>query len=208
VLASTYLPLNSHTQKPVKNIALAFFDRAIGSILDGIAKLYRRILKAALNHKAMTIILVVAAFAGSALAVTKMNLALWPETKADSVVMNVEMPLGTTYENTLAMMLQFDGYARSEINGAKSITASVSTSGMSFTSQGKNTGVLSVKLDMDYLNADSAKEVMRKLTLHWQDFPNTVFTFAPSMNSMMRRILKLSWRRKTCAPVLKTRKKS
>jgi HAE1 family hydrophobic/amphiphilic exporter-1 len=178
VLASTYLPLNSHTQKPVKNAALAFLDSAISGALEGIAKLYRRTLQAALNHKAMTIIFVVAAFAGSALAVVKMNLVLWPETNADSVVMNVVMPLGTTYENTLAMMLQFDEYARSEIKGTKSVTASVSTSGMSFTSQGKNTGVLSIKLDLDYLNADSAKEVMRKLTLHWQDFPNTVFTFA------------------------------
>jgi HAE1 family hydrophobic/amphiphilic exporter-1 len=178
VLASAYLPLNSPAQKPVKNAVLAFLDRGIGGALESIAKLYRSILQAALNHKAMTIILVIAAFAGSALALTKMNLVLLPDTNADSVVMNVEMPLGTTYENTLAMMLQFDEYARSEIRGAKSITASVSSSGMSFTSQGKNTGVLSIKLDLDYLNADSAKEVMRKLTLHWQDFPNTVFTFA------------------------------
>ncbi|GHV94897.1 multidrug ABC transporter [Spirochaetia bacterium] len=177
VLASAYLPLNSRTQKPVKNAAFAFFDRVIGGALDGVAKLYRRGLQAALQHKAITIILVIAAFAGSVLAISKMNMVLWPDTNADSVVMNVEMPLGTTYENTLAVMLQLDEYARSEIQGAKSITASVSTSGMSFTSQGSNTGVLNIKLDLENPKADTSKEVMRKLSLRWQDFPDTLFTF-------------------------------
>jgi HAE1 family hydrophobic/amphiphilic exporter-1 len=101
-----------------------------------------------------------------------------PDADADSVVMNVEMPLGTTYEDTLAVMLQLDEYARAEIKGTKNVLASVSTSGMSFTSQGSNTGVLTIKLDLAESKADSPKEVMRKLSLHWPDFPNTTFTFA------------------------------
>ncbi|GHV91298.1 multidrug ABC transporter [Spirochaetia bacterium] len=177
VLASTYLPLNSRTQKPLKKAVLAACDRTIGGAIDGIAKLYRKGLQAALNHRAITIILVAAAFAGSALAFSKMSLVLWPDSDADSVVMNVAMPLGTTYENTLGVMLQFDEYARREIHGLKSVTASVSTSGMSFTSQGSNTGVLNIKLDLDNPKADSAKEVMRKLSSRWQDFPDATCTF-------------------------------
>jgi HAE1 family hydrophobic/amphiphilic exporter-1 len=78
VLASTWLPLSSRMQKPLKNRLLAGLDKGIGGAIDTTTKGYKHLLSAALNHRLAVIILVVAAFAGSILALTKLPLTLMP----------------------------------------------------------------------------------------------------------------------------------
>ncbi|GHV71436.1 multidrug ABC transporter [Spirochaetia bacterium] len=185
VLASKYLPLHTKAEKPLKNPALAAIDKAIGGALDGIAHAYRKALQAALRHRAVTITLVIAAFAGSALALTKLNVVLMPSMNADTVTMSVEMPLGTPYEDTLALVLEMEEYAEREINGIKSIVATAGDTGnISFDAQGSYKGELVIRLDLDDKSADSSETVMQKLRAHWADFPNTVFSFSDEMADM------------------------
>ncbi|GHV50616.1 multidrug ABC transporter [Spirochaetia bacterium] len=186
VLASKYLPLHTKTEKPIKNRALIAIDKAIGGALDGIAGLYRRALQTALRHRAATIIIVIAAFAGSAIALTKLNVVLVPSMDPDTVTMSVEMPLGTPYEDTLALVLEMEEYAAQEIKGIKSIVATAGDTGnISFDAQGSYKGELVIRLDLDDKNADSGDAVMQKLRSHWADFPNAVFAFSDEMADML-----------------------
>ncbi|GHU01073.1 multidrug ABC transporter [Spirochaetia bacterium] len=186
VLASKYLPLHTKTEKPLKNRALIAIDKAIGGALDGIAGLYRRALQIALRHRAATIILVIAAFTGSAIALTKLNIVLMPSMDPDIVTMTVEMPLGTPYEDTLALVLEMEEYAQQEIKGMKSIVATAGDTGtISFDAEGSYKGELVIRLDLDDKNADSGDTVMQKLRAHWADFPNAVFAFSDEMADML-----------------------
>jgi HAE1 family hydrophobic/amphiphilic exporter-1 len=99
--------------------------------------------------------------------------------------MSVEMPLGTPYEDTLALVLEMEEYAEREIKGIKNIVATAGDSGaVSFDTQGSYKGELVIRLDLDDKNADSSESVMQQLRAHWADFPNAVFAFSDDMADM------------------------
>jgi HAE1 family hydrophobic/amphiphilic exporter-1 len=177
VLASTWLPLRSRTQKPLKNKVLAGLDRGIGGAIDAVGRGYKRLLLAALHHRLAVIILVIAALAGSLLALTKLPLTLMPSMNEDEIMVNVELPIGTLYEETKAVILQMQEFAIAEINGAKSIIANAGIQSMSYEVEGNNTGGLNIKLGLTK-DADSREEAERKIRSHFGDFPNAVMSFS------------------------------
>ncbi len=179
VLASTYLVLQTRTQKPLKNRVLLAADGAVRKALDGLDSLYTRLLKKALKHRLATAALVVSAFAGSVAAIPHMNVVFSPPMNEDSVTMTVELPLGTRYEETKAVMLQLQTIAKDEIVGAKNLIVNVgSTSGYGASSSATYKGQLTVKLDSDNQAADGSEQVKNKLRAHFKDFPNVVFAFS------------------------------
>ncbi|GHV11373.1 multidrug ABC transporter [Fibrobacterales bacterium] len=180
VLASKYLPLYSRTQKPLRNFILVFLDKHIENAIAGLAKVYRKGLCVALTHKLMTIIFVLASFTGSILTIGKLPIQLMPDMDEDQLSMSVTMPMGTPYETTLDAMLKLESYARAEIKGVKSVIATVGSQGMSFDDKGTYTGDLAVKLTLgkEYDGNEAAK---KKLRAHWNEFPNTVFSFGAGM---------------------------
>ena len=186
VLASKYLPLNTRTQKPLKNKFLAGIDNGIGGALDAINRGYRRLLSAAINHRLATIAIVVAAFVGCVVALANMNFSLIPPMNEDSVTLNVELPLGSKYEDTKAVMLQMQDFAIDEIDGVKSIITNIGSSSSSFSSSsGTNEGSISIKIDLDNPTGDRNVQVMNKLRAHFQDFPTVSFSFGAGMARMM-----------------------
>ncbi|QQO09868.1 efflux RND transporter permease subunit [Breznakiella homolactica] len=185
VLASKYLPLNTRSQKPLKNRVLKGLDEGIGSALNAVNRGYRRLLDAALKHRLAAITVILAAFIGSIFALVNMNITLIPPMNEDSVTLNIEMPLGTTYEDTRAVVLQLQEFAIDEIAGAKSIIADVGSSGRSMDTGGTNIGSLSIKLDLDNKEADTSEQVKNKLRAHFNDFPNATLTFGQGMSRMI-----------------------
>jgi HAE1 family hydrophobic/amphiphilic exporter-1 len=185
VLASKWLPLHTRIQKPLRNPLLSGIDRGIGGALDAVGRGYKRLLSVALNHRLAVIVIVIASFAGSVLAITKLPLRLMPSMNEDEITLNVEMPLGTKYNDTKAIMLQLQEIAIAEIHGAKSIIANAGSSGMSFNIEGSNTGSLNIKLDIDNAAADSSEDAMQKLRSHFGDFPDALFSFSGGIMEML-----------------------
>ncbi|ULQ60869.1 efflux RND transporter permease subunit [Brucepastera parasyntrophica] len=181
VLASTYLPINTRKQKPLKNGVLKKIDDAVDAALKAITRGYRRLLTAAINHRVVTVVLVIAAFIGSVGALSKMNITFIPPMNDDSVTLNLELPLGTTYEETKAVMLQLQEFAIDEIVGAKSITVNVGSTGRAMnTGQNTHKGDMTVNLDINNKNADTSEQVREKLRTHFKDFPNANLSFGQS----------------------------
>lgn len=185
ILASKYLVLQTRTQKPLKNIVLKKLDSLIEGAINGIITGYRRLLTLAIRHRLVTVALVVAVFIGCILSIPKMNIVMIPPMNEDSVSLNVSLPLGTTYENTKAVMLQLQEFAIDEIKGAKNIIVNVGSSGRSFNGAGTNKGELSIGLDMDNPTADNSATVMAKLRNHFNDFPNATLSFGQGMARAM-----------------------
>jgi HAE1 family hydrophobic/amphiphilic exporter-1 len=177
VLASKWLPVNSRLQKPLRNRVIVFFDWGIAGGIEALHRAYVWLLAKALKHRLVTVVLVIAAFAGSALALAKINIVMFPAMDSDTVTLNITMPLGTRYEDTRALVLELHKYALAEIAGAKTITAVVGNSGDIWSDGGNNTASLTVILDLDNPRVDSGGVVKEKLRSRFSAFPNAAFVF-------------------------------
>jgi HAE1 family hydrophobic/amphiphilic exporter-1 len=181
VLASKWLPVHSRVQKPLRSPFLAGLDRSIARILEAVNRTYRALLSRALAHRFITLVMVGAAFLGSVLALTKLNIELMPDMDNDIITLTIEMPLGTRYADTKAVALEIQEFASAEIKGAKSVIADAGgEEGLIFASKGSNIAEITVILDLDDPSADSAAVVKEKLRTHFSAFPNAVFTFPES----------------------------
>jgi HAE1 family hydrophobic/amphiphilic exporter-1 len=185
ILSSKYLPLYTRTQRPLKNKLLIAVDGACESVLNRITGGYRRLLSAAISHRLAVLALVIAAFAGSVLCLPGMRITMMPPMNEESVRLNVELPLGTKYEDTKAVMLQLQEIAIDEIKGAKNIIVNIGSGGQAFGGSGANRGELSVSLNMDDPGADTSSQVMNKLRVHFDDFPNAGLSFGQGMARAM-----------------------
>jgi HAE1 family hydrophobic/amphiphilic exporter-1 len=177
VLASKWLPVHSRVQKPLRNRVIALFDRGVASALDALNRAYGRLLSGALKHRFLTLVLVIAAFAGSILALGKIDMVMFPDAGSGSVTVTITMPLGTRYEDTKAVALELHEYALAEIAGAKNITAKIGNTGSALSEDGNNTASVTVVLDLDDPNADSSDRVKEKLRARFSAFPNAAFAF-------------------------------
>ena len=178
ILASRYLPLQTRTQKPLRNRLLraldGFFERGIQAAHNG----YRRLLSGALRHRAALIVVVIAAFAGSVLAFMRMGYSMVPPMNEDSVSVSVTLPLGSRYEDTKEVMLMLQSYAIDEIAGLKSIITNIgSGGGGGMGGAAAYRGSISLSLDTEDPGADKSAVVQQKMRSHFAEFPNASITF-------------------------------
>jgi HAE1 family hydrophobic/amphiphilic exporter-1 len=176
ILSSKYLCLNTRTQRPLKNKLLIALDNAVEGILNRIGSGYRILLSMAIEHRLVVVTLAAAAFAGSVLCIPKMRITMTPPMNGESVHLSAELPQGTKYEDTQAVMLQLQEIAIDEIKGAKNIIVNVGSVGSSFGGS-TNLGALSISLNMDDPEADTSNQVMNKLRAHFDNFPNVSLSF-------------------------------
>jgi len=185
ILASKYLPLYTRTQKPLKNKFLIKIDNLIGNAIQNLTKGYTKLLSAAVKHRLITILIVIAVFIGSIFSMSKLQIVMMPPMNEDSFTLNVELPLGTLYEDTKATMLQIQEIAINEIVGIKNIVTSIggSSQGGMFRSGSSNSIV--VTLDMNMPGADTSEQAKNRLRSHFGDFTNAELSFSQGMMRMM-----------------------
>jgi len=183
VLAGKFLPINTRAQKPIRNKVLAKIDAVIENGIQAISRAYARLLARAVKHRLLTIIIVIAAFTGSILAVPRMRIVMMPPRNADSVTLSVQLPPGTTYDDTKATLLQLQEIAINEIRGIKSIVTTVGQSGSGGLRGSSNS--INITLDMKMPGADSSDQAMNRLRAYFGDFPNVEFSFDSGMGGFM-----------------------
>jgi HAE1 family hydrophobic/amphiphilic exporter-1 len=176
ILASRYLPLQTRTQKPLKNRLLQAADARVERGFQAVLGGYRRLLSFALRHRAALIVVVVAAFAGSVLALARMGTSMVPPMNEDSVSLSVTLPLGSRYEDTKEVMLMLQSYAIEEIAGLSSIITNVGSGGGAGSSAAYR-GSISLTLDTELPGADTSAAVQQKMRAHFAEFPNATITF-------------------------------
>ena len=185
VLASKYLPLNTRTQKPLRNKFLKFIDNIIEKGIQSLNRSYSRVLSKAVNNRLITTILVIAAFTGSVLALSKMQIVMTPQMNEDSFTLNVELPPGTVYEDVKATMLQLQEIAINEIRGIKSIVTNIDESVSGGLFGGSGQGSIAVTMDINKPGADSSEQAKNRLRSRFGDFPNAELSFSQGMGGMM-----------------------
>jgi len=185
VLASKYLPLYTKAQKPLQNPVLVKIDEGIETGIQFINSVYTHLLTKAVKYRITTVIIVIVIFGGSVLALSKMQIVMTPPMNEDSFTLNVELPLGTIYEDVKATILQIQDIAIHEIRGLKSIVTSIDESAQSGMMGRSGQGSLAITLDLNMPGADSSAQAMNRLRARFGDFPNALLTFDQGRGGMM-----------------------
>jgi len=174
VLAGKYLPLYTRTQRPLRSKILAKIDGAVDGGMKALTKSYSGLLAVAVRHRLATAVIVSAVFLGSCLSLTRMPVVMMPPMNEDSFTLNVQLPLGTVYDDTMAVMMQIQEIALSEINGIRSVVTEVEQS----------SGSMNVTLDLGLPGADSSEQAMNRLRARFGDFPNAELSFGQGRGGM------------------------
>jgi HAE1 family hydrophobic/amphiphilic exporter-1 len=178
VLASKWLPVHSRLQKPLRNPLIKKIDAGISNGIKALTNGYQWLLSKALKYRLITVFLVICLFLGSAFAMTRLDIAMMPKETTDTVTLNIEMPLGTRYDEIKAVTLEVQEFAIAEINGIKNIMTNVGSTGTLFGNTAANTASITIVLDLDAPNVDSEESTKDKLRSHFVEFPNAVFSFS------------------------------
>ncbi|MCL2600236.1 MAG: efflux RND transporter permease subunit [Treponema sp.] len=167
VLASKYLPLYTRTQKPLRNKVLIKIDGAIEGGIGALTRAYSRLLSVAIRRRLATTVIVAIVFLAAVFSISRMRIVMMPPMNEDSFTLNVELPLGTIYDDTMAVMMQIQEIAITEINGIRNIVTEIEQS----------SGTLNVTLDLDAPGADTSEQAMNRLRARFGDFPNAELGF-------------------------------
>ncbi|MFA6856712.1 MAG: PG0541 family transporter-associated protein, partial [Treponema sp.] len=178
VLAGKFLPLSNRTEKPVANPFLKKMYALFQSWIDGLTNAYRRGLNAALDHKAVTVVVSCSILLTAFALIPTLHINLMGGGGGDdSVTLNVTMPTGTTLEATAVVMKQFETIVKDEIKGYKNIITSIGTGGRRRSTSGSYTGSISIRLPETSKQIDNSTTIQKKLRAHFNDFADAQFSF-------------------------------
>jgi HAE1 family hydrophobic/amphiphilic exporter-1 len=178
VLASKYLPIFSRKEEPLSGYKKAIDDK-MGSFFAGLDSLYKKTLRFVLKHRLATILVIAAIFLLSFLLIRLRGFEFMPNFQGDSVSINIELPLGTKFEITEAVLKRVEGLIKQEVKGYRNIITTVgqrSFFGFMGAAQ-TNKGSIMLTLPPFKERIDSAEVVQQKLRKHFNDFPSAVFSF-------------------------------
>lgn len=104
-LSGSILRLNTRVQKPLRSKALSKIDRAMQRFEDFLSYAYVKCLDYVLNHKALSILLLVLLLIFSLMMMGDMNLSMMPDMGTnDSISLSLELAEGTVSEKTVAKL--------------------------------------------------------------------------------------------------------
>lgn len=182
VLAGKFLPLTNRTEKPVENPVLKVIYSGFTKVINSITNAYAKLLKLCLNNRLVTIVISVCILVISLGMIKTMQINMMPMGHDSSVTLNVNLPIGTAFEETEKVMKAFEKYATDEIKGYKNITTNIGGGGRN---AGTNKGSLEITLPETAKQIDSTQVMQQKLRAHFDEFPGVNFNFGWGMRSQM-----------------------
>ncbi|MDR0707097.1 MAG: efflux RND transporter permease subunit [Treponema sp.] len=183
VLSSHYFPLVTRKQKSLRG-PLAVVDKAFENFFKGLDNVYRKAVDRALRHKPIVIAFLSLLFVGSILLIPKIGWQFMPEQAADSVSINVTLPMGTPLAETESTLRQLQAIVEKEVNGYDRLVLNAGGGGMMGGSN-SNSGSLRINLLKYEERIDSADDIKAKIRRHFNEFPGVVISFSGGGMMMM-----------------------
>lgn len=177
VLAGVFLPLTNRKEHPVHNLFLKKLYDTLEAGMNKITAVYRRILKAALDNRAVTTIIVVSALVVAVAFIPTMRINMMPSGQDDSVTLNVTMPTGTKLSETTAVLKQFEKIVQNEIKGYTYLITSIGTGSRGYGTSATYKGSISIRLPDAADQIDNSDTIKQKLRAHFNDFADAEFDF-------------------------------
>ncbi len=183
VLAGKFLPLTNRVEKPVKFKPLAKFYELLELPMTFLTKQYRRGLKCALEHRAVTVIVCCSLLAIALLLVPTLKVNMMNNGTDSSVTLNLTLANGTTLSETSAILKDFEKIISEEIQGYTTVITSVGTGNRG--SNTTNKGSIQINLPDSEEQIDTSETIQQKLRRHFNDYPGARFTFSQGFARQM-----------------------
>ena len=179
VLAGKFLPLTNRKEKPVKSRIMKSFYGLCTKVLDAITKVYSRILKKALEYRAVTIIIAVCILVIAISLLPTLGMNMMPQGNDDSVTLSITLPIGTPLDDTRDVSLAMEQIVRKEIPSFEKLITTVGGGG-----RNANTYKSSIQITLNK-DSGSAVEVQNKLRKYFTQFPGAKFSFGAGTRGQM-----------------------
>ena len=179
VLAGKFLPLTNRKEKPVKSKIMKGFYGLCTKVLDAITKVYSRILKKALEYRAVTIIIAVCLLVIAISLLPTLGMNMMPQGNDDSVTLSITLPIGTPLDDTRDVSLAMEQIVRKEIPSFEKLITTVGGGG-----RNANTYKSSIQITLNK-DSGSAVEVQNKLRKYFTQFPGAKFSFGAGTRGQM-----------------------
>ena len=179
VLAGKFLPLTNRKEKPVKSRIMKSFYGLCTKVLDAITKVYSRVLKKALEYRAVTIIIAVCLLVIAISLLPTLGMNMMPQGNDDSVTLSITLPIGTPLEDTRDVSLAMEQIVRKEIPSFEKLITTVGGGG-----RNAKTYKSSIQITLNK-DSGSAVEVQNKLRKYFTQFPGAKFSFGAGTRGQM-----------------------
>ncbi|MCQ2248514.1 MAG: efflux RND transporter permease subunit [Treponema sp.] len=182
VLAGHFLPLTNRKEKPVKSRFFKFLYGIFEKGQNFVQKVYAAVLRKALAHRIVTIVVCVTALVISLMFVPTMKIQMMTGGHDDSVTVKIVLPVGTSLEETTDIVQQFEEIVRTEIKGYKNLITSIGSGSRNATSY---TGQIEIQLPESKKQIDNDVTIQKKLRKHFDDFTDVTFSFGQGRRQQM-----------------------
>jgi HAE1 family hydrophobic/amphiphilic exporter-1 len=183
VLSSHYLPLVTRKQKPLRG-PLAKADQLFGRFFIWLENSYRWAVDKVLRHKLAVIMVLLILFIGSVFMIPVIGWVFMPQQEADSVSVNITLPMGTPLPETEAVLRQIQVIVEKEVQGYDRLVLNAGGGGMMGMGGSSNAGSLRINLPKYEERIDSADDIKTKMRSHFNEFPGVSFSFGGGGMSM------------------------
>ena len=185
VLSSHYFPLVTRKQKPLRNPFVKGLDNVFARFFSWLDERYRRAVDWALRHKKVVVIPMVVLFIACFPVILFIGWQFMPSEEADSVEIDITLPLGAALAETEATLRTLQGIVEREVVGYKQIILSAGGGGMmGMGGSNSNQGSLRISLPPFDERIDRADDIKEKMRKHYSEFPGVQFGFSGG-NMMM-----------------------
>ncbi len=182
VLAGVFLPLTNRVEKPIRFKPLAKFYEILELPMTWLTKMYRKGLKSALDHRAVTVIVCVCVLLMSFILIPTLKVNMMNNGTDSSVTMNLTLPNGTPLAETTAILKDFERIVGEEIQGYTTVITSIGTGRTSST----NKGSIQINLPDDTSKQiDTSDTVQNKLRKYFNSYPGAKFSFSQGFARQM-----------------------
>ncbi|MDC7235080.1 MAG: efflux RND transporter permease subunit [Spirochaetales bacterium] len=186
-LSANYLKVQTRTQKPLKNKTLRKIDSAFERGFNRLDNAYKKLLSALMNHRKKTLLLVFLLFVLTMMQIPRMGMVLAPPMSEDSFTVSMELPPGTTLDETEQQMENLLLNIEREFGGHyENLVVTIGESGMFGGSTESNKASVEITLP-DYQNQTMSADEMKSVFRTWfNDFPAATLEFsnmAPGMGN-------------------------
>lgn len=178
ILTSRYLPIGSRKLNPLTGIPKRL-DDGMQRFFDALDRGYERSLQWALRFKPVVLLIVTAAFVGSLFLIPLTGFEFTPDQEADSVTVDVELPIGTRLEVTQSVLQQLELIVQEQVETYRDIIIEVGQPGFFGFAGTADTsrGSITVQLPPFAERRVTAREVENILRAQFDNFPGAVFSF-------------------------------
>lgn len=183
VLAGHFFPLTNRNEKPVRSSFFRNLYKMLNSIQGFIRdRLYRPLLKTALKHRFITVLVCATALIVSLLMIPTMRISMMTGGSDSSVTLSIRMPIGTTLAETTKTVNEFQKIIENEIKGYKTLIVTTGASGRNRTSY---SGSIEIVLPDTEQQIDDSATIQSKLRAHFAEYPDATLSFGRGMRQQM-----------------------